>query len=135
LLSGTQPADVNAQILARQTLCFWEKGKPDLAAAAVDQALRLKIAATLREHLSELKQALPPAPKAQLVDRWKLLRGWGFWVQLASALAAVTLVSWNNRTDIMVGIEHQNLVHVGEVKSGVVPNQERRRRSWRPFAR
>jgi hypothetical protein len=120
LLSGTQPADVNAQILGRQTLYFWEKGKPDLAAAAVDQALRFKLAATLREHLSELKQALPPAPKAQLVDRWKLLRGWGFWVQLAPALAVVTLVTWNNRTDIMVGIEHQNLAHVGEVKSSVL---------------
>jgi hypothetical protein len=29
-------------------------------------------------------------------------------------------MSWNNRTDIMVGIEHQNLAHVGEVKSSVV---------------
>jgi hypothetical protein len=120
LKSGTQPADVNAQILGRQTLYFWDKGRPDLAAAAVDQALRFKIAATLREHLSELKQALPRAPKAQLVDRWKLPRGWGFWVQLAPALAVVTLISWNNRTDIMVGVDHQNLAHVGEVKSSVL---------------
>jgi hypothetical protein len=35
-------------------------------------------------------------------------------------LAVVTLITWNNRTDIMVGIEHQNLAHVGEVKSSVL---------------
>jgi DnaJ-like protein len=120
LTGGTKPADVNAQILARQTLYFWDKGKSELAAAAVEQALRFKAAAALREHLSELKQALPPAPKAQLVDHWKLLRGCGFWVQLAPALVVVTLITWNNRADIMVGIEHQNLAHVGEAKSSVV---------------
>jgi hypothetical protein len=119
-LGGAQPADVNAQILRRQTLYFWDKGKLDLAVAAVDQALRFEIAATLRDHLSELKQALPPAPKAQLVDRWKRLRNWGFWVQLAPALAAVTVMTWYNRTDIMAGIEQQNLAHVGEVKSTVL---------------
>jgi hypothetical protein len=127
LLGGTQQADVNAQILGRQTLYFWDKGRPEFAAAAVDQALRFKITATLREHLSELKRALPPAPKAQFVDRWMLLRGWGFWVQLVPlfgvvipALAPLTLTIWNNRADIMVGIEHQNLAHVGEVKSTVL---------------
>jgi hypothetical protein len=101
LFSGTQPADVNAQILARQTLYFWDKGRNDLAAATVDQALRLNIAPALRQHLSELKQALPAAPKARLVDRWKLLRGWGFWVQLAPVLSVVAFVTWDNRTGLI----------------------------------
>jgi hypothetical protein len=35
-------------------------------------------------------------------------------------LAVVTFITQNNRTDIMVGIEHQDLAHVGEVKSSVL---------------
>lgn len=100
LLNGTQPADVNAQILGRQALYFLEKGKPDLAAAAVYQALRLKISGTLREHLSELKLALPATPKAQLIDRWKLMRGWGFWAQLAPALAVAVVMAVGNSTSV-----------------------------------
>jgi hypothetical protein len=119
LLNGTQPADVNGQILGRQALYFWGKGKPDLAAAAVDQALSLKIEATLRERLSELKQALPAVPKARLIDRWRLLRGWGFWAQIAPALAVVALVTWGNRDNIIVAIAQQNLAHVGEERSSV----------------
>jgi hypothetical protein len=120
LLSGTQSADVNAQILGRQALYFWDKGRSDLAATTVDQALRFKIAAALREHLSELKQALPPAPKARLVDRWKLLRGWGFWVQLAPVLAVVAFITWESRSDIIIAIAPQNLAHIGEVRSSVL---------------
>jgi hypothetical protein len=117
---GTQPADVNAQILGHQTVYFWDKGKLDLAAAAIEQALHFKIAASLRERLSELKKALPAAPKAQLVDHWKLLRSWGFWVQLMPVLGVVTLMVWNSRTDMMVGIDHHKLAHVGESKSSVL---------------
>jgi hypothetical protein len=120
LLSGTQPADVNVQILGRQVLYFWDKGRFDLAAATVDQALCFNIASTLREHLSELKRALPSAPKERLVDRWKLLRGWGFWVQLAPALVVIAFVIWYNRSDIIVAIATQNLAHVGEVRSSVL---------------
>jgi hypothetical protein len=120
VLGGTRPADVNAQILGRQALYFWEKGRPDLAAAAVNQALRFKISETLREHLSQLKGALPPEPKARLVDRWKLLRGWGFWAQLAPALAVVAFATWNNWSDIIIAVATQNLAHVGEVRASVL---------------
>ena len=119
LLNGTRPADVNGQILGRQALYFWDKGKPDLAAATVDQALGLKIEASLRARLSELRQALPPAPKAQLIDRWRLLRGWGFWVQLAPTLVIVALVTWGNWDNIIVAVAQQNLAHVGEGRSSV----------------
>ena len=119
LLNGTQPADVNGQILGRQALYFWGKGKPDLAVAAVDQALGLKIEATLRERLSELRQALPPAPKARLIDRWRLIRGWGFWAQLAPTLVVVALVTWGNRDNIIVAVAQQNLAHVGDERSPV----------------
>jgi hypothetical protein len=74
----------------------------------------------LREHLSELKQAMPPATKAPLINRWKLLRGWGFWAQLVPPLAVVILVTWGSWTDIIVAVASQNLAHVGDVKSGVL---------------
>jgi DnaJ-domain-containing protein 1 len=119
LLNGTQPADVNAQILGRQALYFWDKGKLDLAAATADQALRLKIDATLRQRLSELRQALPPAPKAQLIDRWRLLRGWGFWAQIAPILAVAVLITWSNQNNIITAIARQDLAHVGDARSTV----------------
>lgn len=119
LLNGTQPADVNGQILGRQALYFWDKGKLDLAAATVDQALRLRLDATLRERLSELRQALPPAPEAQLIDGWRLLRGWEFWAQIAPILAVAVLIIWSNQDNVIAAIARQDLAHVGEVRSTV----------------
>jgi hypothetical protein len=120
LLNGTQPPDASAQILGRQALFFWEKGKLELAAATVDQALRFESSATLREHLSKLKEAMPPTPKTPLIDRWKLLRRWAFWAQLAAPLALVALVMWNFRSDVIIAIAQQKLAHVAEIRSGVL---------------
>lgn len=120
LLNGTQPADANGEILGRQALYFWENGKPDLAAATLDQGLRLKIDATLRERLSELRQALPPASKARLINRWALLRGWGFWAQVAPILAAMAFITWSNRNSVITTIARQELAHAGEFRSTVI---------------
>jgi hypothetical protein len=119
LVSGTQPADVNGQILGRQALYFWDRGKLDLAAATVDQALRFRVEAASRERLSGLRKALPPAPKAQLIDRWKLLRGWGFWAQIAPILVVVVLIGWGNQDNIITAIARQDLAHVGDARSPV----------------
>jgi DnaJ-domain-containing protein 1 len=96
LLGGKRPADANAQILGRQALHFWQQGNTSLALAAVDQGLRLGPSTTFRDQLSELKRALPSTPRAELIDRWKLLASWGFWAQLAPTLAVVALVIWSN---------------------------------------
>lgn len=119
LLNGTLPADVNGQILGSQALYFWDKGKPELAAATVNQALRLKVTETLRERLSKLREALPRAPDLRLIDRWKLRRRWDFWAQLAPVLAVAAFVTWDNENNIIVAIAHQNLAHVGEARTSV----------------
>jgi hypothetical protein len=120
LLNGTQPADVNGQILGCQAVYFWGQGKPELAAATVDQALGLKMTAALRERLSELREALPTAPKTKLIDRWKVLRGWAFWAQLVPILAVAAFGAWANRSDITVAIAQQNLAHVGDARTTVL---------------
>ena len=129
LLNGTQPADVNGQILGHQALYFWNTGKPNLAAATVDQALEFKIAPTLRERLLGLRDTLPPAPNTLLIDRWKPIRGWGFWVQLAPALAIVAFVTWVNRGDVEVAtakqkeveseIARRELAHAADTRTNV----------------
>jgi DnaJ domain len=129
MLNSTQPADVNGQILGHQALYFWNKGNPNLAAATIDQALGFKVAPTLRERLLGLKDTLPPLPKARLIDRWKLVRGWGFWVQLAPALAVVVFVTWVNWGDIEVATaKHKDveaaaarraLAHAADMKTSV----------------
>jgi hypothetical protein len=101
LVGGTQPADVNGQILARQALYFFEKGRPELAAAALNQALSLKLKAEIRDRLLAFKQSLPPAPQGRLVDRWKLMRTGVFWAQIAPIIAIVGLVIWNSRDGLL----------------------------------
>jgi len=120
LLNGTQPADVNGQILRSQALYFRDEGKPDLAAAVLNQALRLNTSATVRARLAELKQTLPHTPNRHLVDRWRPLRGFGFWAQLVPALALVVFATWHYRSGIIVAIAQQKLAHVDLAPLGLL---------------
>lgn len=124
LMAGTQPADVNGQILGRQSLYFWQKGNADLAAATVDQAFHFELGPLLRKRLSELRQALPATPTARLINRWKLLTGWGFWAQLAPVAAVIGLMSWYNQDSIILAVAQQKLAHVGEYRAQVYERPE-----------
>ena len=91
-LDGAQPAEENGELLGQQAIYFRHCGKSDLAATLVEQALHFDVSEALRERLLELKDALPPASDAQLVDRWKPLQRWAFWVQLSPLLAIAALL-------------------------------------------
>lgn len=91
-LDGTRPADENGEVLGQQAMYFWNTGKSDLAAALIKQALDLDVSAALRRRLLEFKDALPPALDVRLVDRWKPLRRWAFWVQVSPLLAIIALL-------------------------------------------
>lgn len=135
LFAGTQPADANAQILRRQALYFWDEGNDDLAVAAVDQALQFKIGPELREQLSELRQALSPVRRTRLVDKWRVLRGWGFWAQLVPVLIVLASVAWFTRNDIAMAVAERRLAHV-EVRSAVLAEPRstaRAKATVRPF--
>jgi hypothetical protein len=90
-MDGVQPAEENGELLGQQAIYFRDCGKPDLAAALVEQALAFEVSDALRERLLELKAALPPSD-SQLVDRWTPLRRWAFWVQISPLLAIVALI-------------------------------------------
>jgi hypothetical protein len=120
LLDGTQPADVNGQILGRQALYFLEKGEVALAIAALNQAFHLNIGVALRERLADLRESLSPAPTARLIDKWRLTRRWGFWLQLTPALLVVGFVAWVSRDNLIVLVSQETLAHVGDERSVVL---------------
>jgi hypothetical protein len=112
LLNGFYPADTNAQILGRQAIYFWEKDKLALANACVDQALTFPSSPSLREHLRQLKAAIPSVPTEHLIDRWRLGRMWGFWAQCAILLGVVASMAWLDRDGIIAAVADHKVAHV-----------------------
>jgi hypothetical protein len=120
LAGGIKPPDVNAKILGHQALHFWNIGRADLAALTVDQALCFDSSARLREHLYKLRKSIPAHPKGPLVNRWKVLHGWGFWAQLMPVLFILVFAGWLSRNNIIAATSQKSLAHAGEMKSGIL---------------
>ncbi len=111
LLGGDKPADVNASLLRQQALYFWATGKPVLARAALDQALRLVQRPELRRKLEKMRTLIGEAGRVQLVDRWRRTASWAFYMHLLPVLAVVA----------GVGVLTGSLVSGGSPAPTVIP--------------
>jgi len=89
LRGGERPADLNASLLRQQALYFWGTGKPVLARAALDQALRLVQRPELRQKLEKMRMLIGEPGREQLVDRWRPTASWAFYLHLLPVLAMV----------------------------------------------
>jgi hypothetical protein len=85
LRGGEQPTDINVSLLRHQARYFWSIGHLVPARAALDQALRLVRRPDQRQRLLKLQVVIGPV-HGKLVDRWRPMASWAFYLQLVPAM-------------------------------------------------